>query len=57
MEMKMRINKYIANAGIASRRKADELIKLLHEYFDELDDAVYGFRYAYNEYCKCRAYL
>jgi len=27
MEMKMRINKYIANAGIASRRKADELIK------------------------------
>ena len=38
-------------------RKADELIKLLHEYFDELDDAVYGFRYAYNEYCKCRAYL
>jgi len=25
--MKMRINKYIANAGIASRRKADELIK------------------------------
>ena len=26
-EEKMRINKYIAQAGIASRRKADELIQ------------------------------
>ena len=30
---------------------------ILYEYFDEPNDAVYGFRYAYNEYCKCRAYL
>ena len=37
--------------------KAVERIKLLHESFDELDDAIYGFRSAYDEYCKCRAYL
>ena len=37
--------------------KLMSLLNYLHEYFDELDDAIYGFRYAYNEYCKCRAYL